>query len=65
MDSQWTEVALLHADKWIYRFACELSYLGLRAEPRLLLEWGFKMWQIECNRSPEDVARAEFAVWPH
>lgn len=64
MDSEWTEVALLHVDEWTYRFACELTYLGLSAEPRLLLEWGFKMWQTECNRSPEEVARAEFAVWP-
>ena len=64
MDPEWRRIASLHADEWMARFASELGRLGVAAEPRMLLEWGFLMWRTESGRSPEEVAREEFAGWP-
>lgn len=64
MDSDWTRIASLPVDEWMYRFASELIRLGLTAEPRSLLEWGWMMWRTESGRTPEEVAREEFACWP-
>ena len=55
---------LLRAADWIHRFAKELGRLGTRAELHQLAGFGFAMWRTNGGRSPEEVAREEFAVWP-
>ena len=56
----------LRAEEWIDRFANELGRLGTRAEPHLLVDFGFEMWRTDGGRPPEEVARVEFEAWqPH
>jgi hypothetical protein len=65
MESDWRNIASLHPDEWMCRCANELGRLGLNAEPGLLLEWAFQMWRTDSAKDPEEVARDEFACWPH
>lgn len=49
---------------WAVRFALELQRLGSRSELDAHFRMGCTLWLEQGERSPEAVAREEWADWP-
>lgn len=58
---------ILHSEQvpWAVRYALELQRLGCRTELDYLFLMGRTLWWQHAVRSPEVIARDEWAAWPH